>query len=75
MTLGVADGIGDLRTVLAPALSARMCGCRSSGRSAACSDARVRAWQLKERLFGGAGLAEELISALEERALWSRYGL
>jgi signal peptide peptidase SppA len=25
--------------------SARMCGCRSSGRSAACSDARVRAWR------------------------------
>jgi hypothetical protein len=30
---------------------------------------------LKERLFGGAGLADDLISALEERALWSRFGL
>ena len=43
--------------------------------SAACSDARARASALRERLFGGVGLAEELISALEERALWSRYGL
>ena len=26
-------------------------------------------------LLGGAGFAEEIISALEARALWSRYGL
>ena len=25
--------------------------------------------------LGGAGFADEMISALEERALWSRYGL
>jgi hypothetical protein len=30
---------------------------------------------LRERLFGDVSFAEDLISALEERALWSRYGL
>jgi signal peptide peptidase SppA len=74
VTLGVADGIGDLRTVLrqrfgedvrTPLIGAdrSLFGRTRSGVA------------LKERLFGGAGFADEMISALEERALWSRYGL
>ena len=75
VTLGVADGIGDLRTVLRAALRRRCADAAHRRPSAACSGARARASALRERLFGGVGFAEELISALEERALWSRYGL
>jgi signal peptide peptidase SppA len=78
VTLGVADGIGDLRTVLrqrygedvrmplvVPERS--LFGRPRPGVS-------LRDW-LFGGAFGQASFAEDLISALEERALWSRYGL
>jgi signal peptide peptidase SppA len=74
VTLGVADGIGDLRTVLRQRFGedvrTPLIGPERS------LFGRVRPGiALKERLFGDVGLADEMISALEERALWSRYGL
>jgi signal peptide peptidase SppA len=74
VSLGLADGIGDLRStvrarygekvltpVIAPAsgLLAGLFGRRSPGAGA---------------LEGFSGLPEELISALETRAIWARYG-
>jgi signal peptide peptidase SppA len=72
--LGLADGIGDLRAILrerfgpklrTPLISAErgLFGRRTQGVSLASA--------LAER----PGLADELVSALEARALWSRYGL
>jgi signal peptide peptidase SppA len=74
VTLGVADSIGDLRTVLRQRfgedVQTPLIGPERS------LFGRVRPGiALKERLFGDVGLADEMISALEERALWSRYGL
>ena len=74
--LGLADTIGDLRStlrarfgedVLTPLISPARgwFGRVQPGVGAAGF----------EGLLGGAGFAEEIISALEARALWSRYGL
>jgi serine protease SohB len=74
--LGLADAIGDLRStlrarfgddVLTPLISPARgwFGRVQPGVGAAGID----------DLLGGAGFAEEIISALEARALWSRYGL
>jgi signal peptide peptidase SppA len=74
--LGLADTIGDLRStlrarfgddVLTPLISPARgwFGRVQPGVGAAGIDG----------LLGGAGFAEEIISALEARALWSRYGL
>ncbi|MBR1137977.1 MULTISPECIES: S49 family peptidase [Bradyrhizobium] len=75
VTLGLADGIGDLRAVLrarfgdkvampvvAPAagLLSGLLGRRSPGAGSLA--------------FGWAGFAEELISAAETRAIWARFG-
>jgi signal peptide peptidase SppA len=74
VTLGVADGIGDIRTVLRQRFGE---GVRMPliGPERSLFGRTRPGVALKERLFGGAGLAEDLISALEERALWARYGL
>jgi len=74
VTLGVADSIGDMRTVLRQRFGedVRM---PLIGPERSLFGRTRPGVALKERLFGGAGLAEDLISALEERALWSRYGL
>jgi signal peptide peptidase SppA len=74
VTLGVADSIGDLRTVLRQRfgedVQMPLIGPERS------FFGRVRPGVgLRERLFGEVSLADDLISALEERALWSRYGL
>jgi serine protease SohB len=72
--LGLADRIGDLRTVLrerfgdkvrTPLISVErgLFGKRLQGVAAG------------QGLFQPSGLAEDAISALESRALWSRYGL
>ncbi len=74
VTLGVADSIGDLRTVLRQRYGEDVRMPLVGPERSLFGRARPGV-ALKERLFGGAGLAEELISALEERALWSRYGL
>ncbi len=72
VTLGVADGIGDLRTVLRERFG---------------DDVRMPLVAPERSLFGRtrpgislagrwqSGLTGDMISALEERALWSRYGL
>jgi serine protease SohB len=74
VTLGVADSIGDLRTVLRQRFGddVRMplVGPERS------LFGRVRPGVAsKLRQFSNDSLAEDLISTLEERALWSRYGL
>jgi signal peptide peptidase SppA len=74
--LGLADAIGDLRStlrarfgddVLTPLISPARgwFGRLQPGVGAAGI----------EGLLGGAGFAEEIVSALEARALWARYGL
>ncbi len=76
MELGLVDAVGDLRgtlrerfgdKVVTPLITAergflgrRILGVAGSGATAA---------------MGGPGLAEDLISALEARAIWARYGL
>jgi signal peptide peptidase SppA len=74
VTLGVADSIGDLRTVLRQRFGedVRM---PLIGPERSLLGRTRPGVALKERLFVGVGLAEDLISTLEERALWSRYGL
>ena len=74
VTLGVADGIGDLRTVLRQRYGEDVRMPLVGPERSLFGRARPGV-ALKDRLVGGAGLAEELISTLEERALWSRYGL
>jgi serine protease SohB len=72
LTLGLVDGVGELRNtlharfgdkVVTPLISAerRLFGRRVSG--------------VNGGAFIPAGLAEDIISALEARALWARYGL
>jgi serine protease SohB len=80
LELGLVDGIGDLRTVLrerfgdkvvTPLVSAErgLLGRRVLG--------VAKADMIAAGLSGGMalGLAEDLISALEARAIWARYGL
>jgi signal peptide peptidase SppA len=77
VSLGLADGIGDLRSTLrsrygdkvvmpliAPAggLFSSLLGRRSAGAG------------MLSALEGGAGLPDELISALETRAIWAKFG-
>jgi serine protease SohB len=75
MELGLVDRIGDLRSVLrerygekveTPLVSAKT---GWFGRASPGIGARVGA------LLGEAGFADELISSLEARAIWARYGL
>jgi serine protease SohB len=74
VTLGVADGVGDLRTVLRQRygddVRTPLVGPERSLLGRTRPGVALRA-----RFFGEPGFAEDLISALEERALWSRYGL
>ncbi|MBX9773353.1 MAG: S49 family peptidase [Xanthobacteraceae bacterium] len=74
VTLGVADSIGDIRTVLRRRFGedVRM---PLIGPERSLFGRMRPGVALRERLFGDTGFADEMISALEERALWSRYGL
>jgi signal peptide peptidase SppA len=74
VTLGVADGIGDVRTVLRQRFGEDVRMPLIGPERSLFGRARPGV-ALRERLLGDLGLAENLISALEERALWSRYGL
>jgi serine protease SohB len=74
VTLGVADGIGDLRTVLRQRFGDDVRTPLVGPERSLFGRARPGV-ALKLRQFGNPGLAEDLISTLEERALWSRYGL
>ncbi len=79
LELGLIDGIGDLRSVMRERFGEnvkfRLVGGerrflrRLLGRSSALTAARPLA------LTAPAGWADELIAAVEERALWSRFGL
>jgi signal peptide peptidase SppA len=74
VALGLADGIGDMRSVLRQRFGADVATPLISP---------PRSWlgrpqsgvTVLQQLSEGGGLAYGLISALEERALWSRYGL
>ncbi len=72
--LGLADGIGDLRSTLRERYGEKvrmpliMAERSLLGR-------RLPGVDVAEALAQQAGLADDLISALEARALWSRYGL
>jgi serine protease SohB len=74
--LGLADSIGDLRSTLRARFGDEVV-------TPLVSPARGWFGRVQpgvgttgiERLVGGAGFAEEMISALETRALWARYGL
>jgi len=72
--LGLVDGIGDLRSVLRERYGEKvrmpliMAERSLLGR-------RLPGVNVVEALAKQAGLADDLISALEARALWSRYGL
>lgn len=71
--LGIADALGDLRSVLRERYGKDvLMPLVASERGLF---ARLRGVQSMERFWQGPGLAEDVISALEERAFWSRYGL
>jgi signal peptide peptidase SppA len=74
LALGVADSIGDIRSVLRRRYGedVRM---PLIGPERSLFGRTRPGVALGEKLFGQAGLADDLISALEERALWARYGL
>ena len=74
--LGIADGIGDVRTVLRQRYGdkVRMPLVPAERSWFGLSRSGVGTVGI-ERLFSRTDLAEDVISALEARALWSRYGL
>jgi signal peptide peptidase SppA len=74
VTLGVADSIGDLRTVLRQRFGEDV-QMPLIGPERSLFGRTRPGIGLRGRLFGEASFADEMISALEERALWSRYGL
>ena len=74
VTLGVADSIGDLRTVLRQRFGEDV-QMPLIGPERSLFGRTRPGIGLRERLFGETSFADEMISALEERALWSRYGL
>ncbi len=71
--LGLADQVGDLRTVLRGRFGEKvLTPLITADRSLL---GRVRPGVAADSVLGRAGLADDLVSALEARALWSRYGL
>ena len=72
--LGLADSIGDLRSVLRARYGEKV---RTPLISAERSlfGRRLQGVGLAAALAGEPGLADDLVSALETRALWARYGL
>ncbi len=71
--LGLADGIGDLRSVLRARYGERVRMPVIAPKSGLLSTLAGRK-PGAEAMIGG-GFADDLISALETRALWARYGL
>jgi serine protease SohB len=72
--LGLADGIGDLRSSLRERFGGDVVTPLVSGGRGWFRRPQPAVESLDPRMLH-AGLAEELISALEARALWARYGL
>lgn len=71
--LGLADGIGDVRSVLRARYGARVRMPVIAPKSGLLSTLAGKKPGAGAMI--GAGFADELISALEARALWARYGL
>ncbi|RTL76435.1 MAG: S49 family peptidase [Bradyrhizobiaceae bacterium] len=71
--LGFADGIGDLRSVLRARYGERVRMPVIAPKSGLLSTLAGRKPGAEAMI--GAGFADDLISALETRALWARYGL
>ncbi|GAA3839144.1 S49 family peptidase [[Pseudomonas] carboxydohydrogena] len=71
--LGLADGIGDVRSVLRARYGARVRMPVIAPKSGLLSTLAGRKPGTGAMI--GAGFADDLISALETRALWARYGL
>lgn len=75
LQLGLADGLGDLRTTLR----------ERYGKDVRIPLVAERGWfgrrvpgvglSEMERMLANAGFADEIVSALEARAIWARYGL
>lgn len=72
--LGLADGIGDVRSVLRARYGARVRMPVIAPKSGLLSTLAGRKPGAGGAMIG-AGFADDLISALEARALWARYGL
>ena len=76
--LGLRPGRSHRRSALVPAraLSARRCSPRWYRSSAACSaGGRRRACGRIDEIWNRSGFADEIVSAIETRAMWARYGL
>src|SRR3569623_581710 len=71
--LGLADGIGDLRSVLRARYGARVRMPVIAPKTGLLSTLAGKKPGAEAML--GAGFADDLISSLEARALWARYGL
>jgi len=77
VSLGLADGIGDLRSTLRARYGEKVqipLIAPSSGMLAGLLGRRSPGASALTALDGVPGLPEELISALETRAIWARYG-
>lgn len=77
VSLGLADGIGDLRSILRARYGEKVQTpviAPSSGMLAGLLGRRSPGAGALAALDGLPGLPEELISALETRAIWARYG-
>ena len=77
VSLGLADAIGDLRSMLARPL--RREGADAGDRAVGRAAVRLVGPQIGGRgtlasLDGIAGLPDEVISALESRAIWAKFG-
>jgi len=70
--LGLVDAIGDLRSTLRARFGEKV---YTPLMTAERSLFGRRIWGVGGSAFGQGGLAEDMISALEARALWARYGL
>ncbi len=72
--LGLADGVGDLRSTLRERFGEKVYMPLISAERSLLGR-RLPGISLAEVVARNPGLADDLISALEARALWSRYGL
>jgi signal peptide peptidase SppA len=78
VSLGLADGIGDLRSTLRARYGEKVLTpviAPASGMLSGLFGRRSAGAGTLVRLDGIAGLPEEVISALESRAIWARFGL
>jgi serine protease SohB len=72
LELGLVDGIGDLRSVLRERFGDKVATPLISAERGLFGR---RVWGVHRNEFMQAGLVEDMISALEARAVWARYGL